>query len=125
MQIMLILIFGGLGGISRFLLSEAIPNVLGFPIGTLVINIIGSFCLPIWNNGFGLKFSKKWLVAIGTGFIGAFTTFSGMILDIVKMQIINNYSGVIIYIILSIILGLLATIVGTNLAQRFNKEVKK
>lgn len=124
MQIILILIFGGLGGISRFLLGEVIPNVLGFPLGTLIINIVGSFCLPIWNNGLGLKFSKKWIIAIGTGFIGAFTTFSGMMLDIVKMQIINNYSGVIIYIILSIILGFLAAIVGTNLAQRFNKGVK-
>lgn len=124
MQILLLMIFGGLGGISRFLLGGIIPSVGGFPLGDLFINIIGSLILPIWNGSIGLKFDKKWLVAIGTGFIGAFTTFSGVMLDILKMQLKNNYSGVFLYIFLSIVLGIVSAIIGSKISQKFNGESK-
>ncbi|GKQ42421.1 putative fluoride ion transporter CrcB 2 [Companilactobacillus sp. RD055328] len=124
MTILFIAIFGGLGGMCRYLLGISIPNVWGIPLVTLLVNIIGSFCLPIWNNYLGLKLNNKIKVAIGTGFIGAFTTFSGMIIDILKMYLTNNYSGLVIYILASIVLGFVAALLGMKTAMFFKKEAK-
>ncbi|MDO1604740.1 CrcB family protein [Lactobacillus sp. YT155] len=121
MTVFLIALFGGLGGLSRYLISLNVPNVWGFPIATLLINLVGSFVLPIWNNHWGLKFDNKWHVAIGTGFIGAFTTFSGVVIDLIKMNLTHNYSGLIAYLILSIVGGLLAAMLGIQLANKVRK----
>lgn len=76
--------FGGaLGALSRYFLNLFIQGRLGagswaaFPLGTLVINVLGSFLL-----GLTIALSARGLVspelrlAFGTGFVGAFTTFS-------------------------------------------------
>ncbi|MGR3741189.1 fluoride efflux transporter FluC [Companilactobacillus sp. DQM5] len=122
MTVFAIAIFGGFGGICRYLLGLSIPSFMGVPVATLIINSLGSFLLPIWNNYFGLKFKNIWTLAIGTGFIGSFTTFSGLMLDILKMYLTNNYSGMILYTICSIILGFFAAILGMKCATSLSKE---
>lgn len=74
---------GALGALSRYYLNLFIQGRLGqgnwaaFPLGTLVINVVGSFLL-----GLVIALSARGLVspelrlAFGTGFVGAFTTFS-------------------------------------------------
>lgn len=66
---------GGLGALARFSLDGAVATRAGrdFPFGTLAVNITGAFVLGVLvgstidANGFRLA---------GTGFIGAYTTFS-------------------------------------------------
>ncbi|MFC4456535.1 fluoride efflux transporter CrcB [Deinococcus sonorensis] len=74
---------GALGALARHALSVLIQTRLGqgswaaFPLGTLVINVLGSFLLGlvITLNLRGLL-SPALRLAFGTGFVGAFTTFS-------------------------------------------------
>lgn len=125
MTVLLIAVFGGLGGLSRYGLGEMIPNILGMPLVTVGINLLGSFFLPIWNNYLGLKLHESWKLAIGTGFIGAFTTFSGMIIDVLKMYLTNNYSGILIYALISIIFGFFAALLGMKLVLILQKGNQK
>jgi CrcB protein len=71
---------GGLGAIDRFLLDGAVASRLGrrFPFGTLAVNLSGSFVLGLLV---GVALSERAYDILGTGFIGAFTTFSTWALE--------------------------------------------
>lgn len=68
-------VLGGAGAVLRFLLDGAIAGRLGrsFPYGTLGVNVTGSLLLGLLV-GAGAGADAERLV--GTGMIGAFTTFS-------------------------------------------------
>jgi len=80
MKFILVFIGAGFGGSFRYLVSSWIMNVTNssFPLGTLVVNLTGSFILGLLIFGFDdkelLSASLKYLLAIG--FCGGFTTFS-------------------------------------------------
>ncbi len=65
---------GFLGAISRFLLCE----LLEVHLGTLSVNVLGSFMLGLimYDTEYVGFISPKGKLAFGTGFMGAFTTFS-------------------------------------------------
>lgn len=117
-----VFIGGGIGAIARYLVSLGIVKQFGemeLPIATFSINILGCFLLGFlyilflekanMNNTLGL--------ALTVGFCGAFTTFSTFSLEIFKLienqQIIQSF----LYIILSVIIGLLSVIIGINCAK--------
>ena len=67
-----------LGAIARFLIthfSSEVSHHTGFPMGTLLVNVIGSFLV-----GYVLATPDHlhdcWRIFAATGFCGAFTTFS-------------------------------------------------
>jgi CrcB protein len=68
-------LLGGLGALGRFALDGQVAGRLGreFPYGTLAVNVLGSFVLGLLV---GLALSSSTYRLLGTGFIGAFTTFS-------------------------------------------------
>jgi CrcB protein len=57
-----------------------------FPWGTFVINVTGSFALGLLT-GLALYhgFPKTWRVILGTGFLGAYTTFSTFSFETVRL----------------------------------------
>ncbi len=71
---------GGIGALARFGLDGSVGRRVGsaFPLGTLVVNLLGSFVLGVLV-GAALRSSEELL--LGTGLIGAFTTFSTWMLE--------------------------------------------
>ena len=74
---LLIGIGGLLGAILRYIVSGIIPVKFGIPTGTLTVNLIGSFVLGflMYTSIFG-HIPPETKILFGTGFCGAFTTFS-------------------------------------------------
>ncbi|MCA9214073.1 MAG: fluoride efflux transporter CrcB [Planctomycetales bacterium] len=79
-HIFFIAIGGAFGAVGRFLATEFVQRkvAIGFPIGTLTVNVVGCFLI-----GLLLQFENQsqWLTSshrtlLVTGFLGAFTTFS-------------------------------------------------
>lgn len=82
------LLFVGLGGFfganARFLLSGWVATRLetalhtAFPYGTLAVNVIGSFLLAVFGVWAAerAEIPENIRLLVGTGFFGAFTTFS-------------------------------------------------
>jgi CrcB protein len=76
----LVLVGGGVGALTRFIVGTAIIARLGgrFPYGTVFINLTGSFLI-----GFAMTFltertylSPNWRFLLVVGFLGGYTTFS-------------------------------------------------
>ena len=105
--------FGGfLGAISRFLLSSFIQrqfNVL-FPIGTLFVNVLGSFIIGFMAMFFQNMIEPQYKALVMTGFLGALTTFSTFSLENVNMLQDGDYGRVVLNITLNVSLTLIATI---------------
>lgn len=71
---------GGVGALLRFRLDALVElKAAGeFPLGTLVVNLLGSFCLGLLT---GLSVTGDALLVAGTGMLGSFTTFSTVMLE--------------------------------------------
>jgi len=79
---------GGAGAVARHLLQSWRPvgAGAGFPWATLVVNVTGSFVLGLLT-GLALYhgFPRGSLLVLGTGFCGAYTTFSTFAVDTVGL----------------------------------------
>ena len=97
------------GGLVRYFLSSQLPASPDFPWGTLLVNYLGIFCLVYLVKGYLAHkgTSKGLILALGTGFCGALTTFSSLLLDAVKLLDTGRYLSLIIYLLMSIGGGLL------------------
>ena len=104
-----------LGGITRYELSVLLGGD-----GILYANLIGSFLLAFITYYFierGLL--AAWLNAgIGTGFIGAFTTFSSLATTIVKLES-QGIIASIGYFLVSSLGGLALALLGFMLARKY------
>jgi CrcB protein len=71
---------GGVGAIARFVLDGAVSERAGraLPFGTLAVNLTGAFLLGALS---GAGVGGDALRLAGTGFVGAYTTFSTWMLE--------------------------------------------
>ena len=80
MKYLLILCGGGAGSLVRYLAGTAIMTRFAprFPLGTMVINITGSFLIGLLMTLLTerLQPHENWRLALVVGFLGGYTTFS-------------------------------------------------
>lgn len=88
-MIVLVALCGGLGAATRFVVDSALAarNRRPYPVGTLVINVTGSALLGflaalVARHGPGAADLKA---ALGTGFLGGYTTFSTASVELVRL----------------------------------------
>ncbi len=71
---------GAIGAMMRFLSQATVYELVGktFPLGTLFVNVTGSFLMGLLSIFLVEKFnlSADWHLAILVGVLGSFTTFS-------------------------------------------------
>lgn len=111
---------GGLGSVCRYLLHKAFqhPNFT-IPFTTFGVNIFGSLILG-FILGWALKsgqLSNNVLLFLATGFCGGFTTFSTFAYENQALLRSGDYLNLIIYSFGSILLGILAVILGLYLSR--------
>ncbi|WP_031407781.1 fluoride efflux transporter CrcB [Geobacillus vulcani] len=112
---LLVMIGGFFGAICRYAVSRwAARRSPRFPLGTLIVNLLGSFLLG-WLAGSGAADAEKLL--IGTGFMGAFTTFSTFKWESVQMMQQRQWAKVIGYVAATYSCGILLAWFGWQLGQ--------
>lgn len=119
----LIAFFGAIGTLTRFGLQGLVQIKMGstFPYGTLVINLTGCFFLGLIGQ---LTLSRvimpaEWRLAIAVGFFGGYTTFSSFGWESAKMLEAGEWLRASTYVVASVFLGLLLSVAGIRLANRF------
>jgi CrcB protein len=112
----------GIGGVVRLLLGNFIQQRMGasFPLGTLVINITGSFLL-----GFLIRYAlgapnvtPEIRAMITTGFCGGYTTFSTYSYETATLIEDGRYERASLYILLSVSIALLGVFGGFATARQ-------
>ena len=75
-----------------------------FPLGTLLVNYLGTFLLVYIIKGYlsSKVKSQRLILALSTGFCGGLTTFSGLLLDSIKLADSGRYTELLIYLVLSV-----------------------
>lgn len=80
------------------------------PLGTFIVNMSGSFLMGILSANGGLSISVSLLV--GTGFLGAYTTFSTLNFELFMLKKNRRHVMFILYLVSSYCLGLLSAATG-------------
>lgn len=108
---MLIFLGAGLGGVSRYWVSNGIYWLIGknFPYGTLFVNATGSFLMGLFfilllerMDGLGPQLRSLLLI----GFMGGYTTFSSFSLETLSLFENGNLLTGCLNIVLSVLLCL-------------------
>ena len=123
MQWLAIALGGALGSVLRFAAVGYLTPLLNyrFPLGTFVVNIVGSFLIGV---AYVLLVEKttlpvEWRLFFITGVLGGFTTFSAFSLEILQLWQEGHVFNALLYASSSVILGLLMAFVGMASTQKF------
>ncbi len=107
---------GAFGAVARYGVMSAVGHWFGpgFPWGTIVVNVLGSFLLGCLIETMALVWSPSQAIRamLVVGVLGGFTTFSTLSLDIQVLITRGNFFQVGGYIAGSIILAVFALLAG-------------
>lgn len=120
-NILLIGLGGAIGSVLRYLCSIAISKYFSsaFPWPTLAVNVLGCFLIGIFLALFGREHENQvdMRMLFMTGFCGGYTTFSAFALENLQLLQQGQLNLSVIYMIASIVLGLLAVWVGVAVVR--------
>lgn len=116
-----IAIGGAAGACLRFFLSQLMLQWFGkgFPFGTLLVNVIGSFCLGLVYTLIeqGQIEIVLWRTTVGIGFLGALTTFSTFSVDTLLLLQQGMWIKGVLNILMNLVCCLTAAWLGMQLAK--------
>jgi fluoride exporter len=112
---------GAIGTNVRYLLSRWLNEFAwsrGFPLGTFVINVTGSFILGLAAVVILERLppsQQAWYLLIGTGFCGGYTTFSTFEWETFKLVRDGNFSFALLNIVGSVLVGFVGVVLAVGL----------
>ena len=118
MKMLLLVAAGGAcGATGRYLVGGLAKSVfgLGFPWGTLIVNILGSFLMGVLIEIFALRQQHTPIEVqafLTIGVLGGFTTFSAFSLDVVVLLERKQHLAAATYLGSSVLLSILALFAG-------------
>ena len=110
-----VLVLGGLGSVTRFMVDSSVARRAGrsFPFGTLTVNITGAVLLGFIT---GLALSHHAALLVGTGFVGAYTTFSTWMFETHRLTEERQLWPAVANLGVSVALGIVAAAAGQAIA---------
>jgi CrcB protein len=121
-RIVLIGFAGALGALSRYGLQQLAAELMGRPtvLGTFAVNVSGSLAIGLLlglSEHAVVDWLLSWRTVIATGFLGAFTTFSTLMLDSVGHLETGDFPSFALNLAGSIVIGLIACYSGLQLGR--------
>jgi len=120
---------GGIGALLRYQLGRMMTQWLGpamvsiFPWATLAANALGSLAMGLlagWlarNGAASATGGEQMRLLLGAGLLGGFTTFSAFSLEMVMLIQRGQVLFALLYLILSIGLGITGLVFGLNIMR--------
>lgn len=112
-----IFIGGGLGAISRYTINRFTEIIdFDFPLGTLIVNLIGSFLFGLLST-YLISHHAKMIVKsfLLIGFLGSFTTFSTFTQDAYQLILEGRWFIAALFMTVNMLLGLLLLFLGVKI----------
>lgn len=119
-----------LGGLLRFIIGKltlSFDITIGFPIGTVLINVIGSFVigyfgtLTLHTGKYSVSENMRLFVMVGI--CGGFTTFSSFSLQTFDLARSGSWGRALANVLLSVVLCLTSVAAGHRAAQHIVPDV--
>ncbi len=121
MGYLIVFLGAGMGGAMRHGVNLAAARLfgLGFPFGTLIVNVLGSFVMGLFVGYFVYRTGvpQHMRLFLTTGILGGFTTFSTFSLDVALLVERHAYGLAAAYVALSVTIGLAALFAGMIVFQ--------
>ncbi len=102
-----VFIGGGVGSVLRWAVAQGVEQ----PWATLVVNVVGSFLLAYLAHP-GVLSDGPWKVALCTGVMGGFTTYSTFNLEVLKLLQEGRTGAAVLQIALTVGIALAAGLAG-------------
>ena len=119
--VLAIAIGGAIGAVGRHYISVAMTLLMGhgFPWGTLVVNVAGSFLMGVLIETMALVWSPslEMRALLTVGVLGAFTTFSTFSLDVATLYERGTPIILAIYVAASVGVSILSLFAGLRLMR--------
>lgn len=114
---------GAVGSVARYGVAQTVPAQGGWPLATLAVNLVGAFCLglllealaaagPETRRRLGLR------LALGTGFLGGFTTFSSLAIEVERLWADGRVALGLAYGAASLVAGVVLAAAGAVVGAR-------
>jgi CrcB protein len=121
-NLLLVAIGGTIGASGRYLFMQVMVFVFqsSFPIGTILVNVIGSFLMGFacfLADHYSNILSPQIKLLLMTGFLGGFTTFSTFSIDVFRLMSGSQFVFAFAYIFFSIAFSILAIFFGFYLTK--------
>ena len=110
---------GAVGASGRYLVGLAAIRSFGpgFPCGTVIVNVFGSFLMGVLVVVLAHLSATRLAPLLMTGLLGGFTTFSAFSLDAVALWERGHAAAATLYVLASILLSVAAVLAGLALAR--------
>jgi CrcB protein len=122
MLYLIVFIGAGIGGALRHGVNVGAARWFGygFPFGTLIVNVLGSFLIGALAGYFAFRpgIGQHVRLFLTTGLLGGFTTFSAFSLDAALLIERHDYALAAGYVAGSVAAGLLALFAGLAVFER-------
>jgi CrcB protein len=119
MLYLIVFLGAGVGGALRHGVNVGAARLFGygFPLGTLIVNVTGSFAMGLLAGYFAYRtgVSQHMKLFLTTGVLGGFTTFSAFSLDTALLVERHAYGQATAYVAGSVLLSLLGVFAGLML----------
>lgn len=120
-EILYIAVAGGLGALGRYYMTGLAHRVLGdgFPYGTLIVNLLGSFLVGfVMQAGLSTDLVPRSVRVILTlGFLGAFTTFSAFSYETLGYLEDGAWLMAGVNVLVNVVPGIIAVFLGVLLGR--------
>lgn len=111
-----VVVAGAAGAVARAWVGEAVLR--RWPrrgLGTLAVNLSGAFLLGLWTGSPAVP--ATWLEVVGTGFLGAFTTFSTWMFEVTAAWRDRRRATVVVEVGATLALGVALAALGFGLGK--------
>ncbi len=114
MKGLLVALGAGIGAPARYVVDRVVQKIHGsdWPLGTLAVNIIGAFIL-----GLTVGSTATTALLVGTGFAGAFTTWSTFAVESIALIEDRRHHVAWLSIVFTVLLGIPAAAFGRLLVS--------
>ena len=113
---------GALGSVGRYIFVEQAARMMGvgFPLGTLGVNVIGSLLMGLAAGVYAARapMPPELQAFVSVGVLGGFTTFSAFSLDVVSLYERGQWVLAVAYGAASFGLSVGALLIGLTIMRR-------